>query len=85
MQALKCLPLIKSRCLELQISFEAITDYFAKLHPFCQQRPIVEYCKTNNIIVQAYCPIIRGRMDNSVIHELSQKVKYIVKLTKYVS
>lgn len=31
-----------------------------KLHPFLQQREIANYCKANGIIVQAYCPIIRG-------------------------
>jgi len=31
-----------------------------ELHPFCQQKPIVEYCKANSIVVQAYCPIVRG-------------------------
>ncbi|KAI0365615.1 Aldo/keto reductase [Pilatotrama ljubarskyi] len=44
-----------------------------ELHPLCQQRPIVKYCKEKGIIVQAYCPIIRGRMDHPVIIELSQK------------
>ncbi|KAJ3567315.1 hypothetical protein NP233_g6447 [Leucocoprinus birnbaumii] len=31
-----------------------------ELHPFLQQREIAAYCKANNIIIQAYCPIIRG-------------------------
>ncbi|KAJ7901991.1 Aldo/keto reductase [Mycena olivaceomarginata] len=35
-----------------------------ELHPLCQQRPIVEYCKANSIVIEAYCPIIRGQMDN---------------------
>lgn len=31
-----------------------------ELHPFLQQHEIAAYCKVNNIIIQAYCPIIRG-------------------------
>ncbi|KAL8647834.1 MAG: hypothetical protein Q9210_005323 [Variospora velana] len=31
-----------------------------ELHPWCQQREIVEYCNSHNIIVQAYCPLVRN-------------------------
>lgn len=31
-----------------------------ELHPWCQQREIVAYCKENGILVQAYCPIVRN-------------------------
>ncbi|RKF63106.1 putative oxidoreductase C2F3.05c [Golovinomyces cichoracearum] len=31
-----------------------------ELHPFCQQREIVSFCHKNNIVVEAYCPIVRG-------------------------
>ncbi|KIK46796.1 hypothetical protein CY34DRAFT_799952 [Suillus luteus UH-Slu-Lm8-n1] len=44
-----------------------------ELHPFCQQKPIVEYCTKNNIIVQAYSPLVRGAFDNPVIQELATK------------
>lgn len=45
-----------------------------ELHPFCQQSPIVKYCKAHNIVVQAYCPIIRGkRMDHHVLQDLATK------------
>jgi len=44
-----------------------------ELHPFCQQRPIVAYCQKHSIVVQAYCPIIRGNMDHEVINALSKK------------
>jgi diketogulonate reductase-like aldo/keto reductase len=46
-----------------------------QLHPFCQQKEIVKYCTANNIIVQAYCPIIRGRMDDPIIQEVATKVR----------
>ncbi|KAH8102048.1 Aldo/keto reductase [Cristinia sonorae] len=35
-----------------------------ELHPLCKQRPIVNYCNANSIAIEAYCPIIRGRLDN---------------------
>ncbi|KAG1792767.1 NADP-dependent oxidoreductase domain-containing protein [Suillus plorans] len=44
-----------------------------ELHPFCQQKPIVEYCRKNNIVVQAYSPLVCGALDNPVIQELSTK------------
>ncbi|KAG2135555.1 NADP-dependent oxidoreductase domain-containing protein [Suillus cothurnatus] len=44
-----------------------------ELHPFCQQKPIVEYCRKNNIVVQAYTPLVRGAFDNPLIQELSTK------------
>ncbi|RDB24887.1 hypothetical protein Hypma_007759 [Hypsizygus marmoreus] len=46
-----------------------------EIHPFCQQRPIVSYCREHSVVVQAYCPIIRGRMDHPVITELAEKYK----------
>ncbi|KAL4081116.1 NADP-dependent oxidoreductase domain-containing protein [Scleroderma citrinum] len=44
-----------------------------ELHPFCQHRPIVEYCRAHSIVVQAYCPLIRGRMDHPVIQQVANK------------
>ncbi|KAH9860774.1 hypothetical protein J1614_012107 [Plenodomus biglobosus] len=32
-----------------------------ELHPWCQQRDVVKYCQDNNIIIQAYCPIVRNQ------------------------
>ncbi|KAL8726118.1 MAG: hypothetical protein Q9166_006910 [cf. Caloplaca sp. 2 TL-2023] len=31
-----------------------------ELHPWNQQRDIVSYCRTHNIIIQAYCPLVRN-------------------------
>ncbi|KAJ9106749.1 hypothetical protein QFC19_003061 [Naganishia cerealis] len=31
-----------------------------QLHPHLQQHDIVEYCKSHDIHVQAYCPLLRG-------------------------
>ncbi|KDR75168.1 hypothetical protein GALMADRAFT_98395 [Galerina marginata CBS 339.88] len=44
-----------------------------ELHPFCQQKPIVKYCQVNNIVVQAYCPILRGQMGHPVIQKIASK------------
>ncbi|KAJ7497447.1 NADP-dependent oxidoreductase domain-containing protein [Mycena latifolia] len=46
-----------------------------ELHPLCQQNPIVKYCKDNSIVVQAYCPIIRGKMDLDVVTKIATKHK----------
>jgi len=44
-----------------------------ELHPLCQQRPVVSYCLQNSIVVQAYCPVIRGKMDHPVIQEVAKQ------------
>ncbi|THG93976.1 hypothetical protein EW026_g7394 [Hermanssonia centrifuga] len=44
-----------------------------EIHPYCQNRPIVEYCKKNGIVLQAYCPLIRGQFDNPLFVELADK------------
>ena len=46
-----------------------------ELHPFCQQKPIVEYCEKNGIVVEAYCPLVRGKFDNPVLQKVSKKVR----------
>ncbi|KAH9965877.1 Aldo/keto reductase [Russula dissimulans] len=44
-----------------------------ELHPFCQQKIIVDYCRTHGIVVQAYTPLVQGRFENPVLQELSKK------------
>lgn len=45
-----------------------------ELHPFCQQRSIVEWCRSHNVIVQAYCPLMRGeRWDHPLLKVLAEK------------
>jgi diketogulonate reductase-like aldo/keto reductase len=47
-----------------------------ELHPWCQQREIVEYCKSNDIIVQAYCPLVKAKpeyFNNEVIVQVAKK------------
>ncbi|KAH0586647.1 hypothetical protein H2248_007863 [Termitomyces sp. 'cryptogamus'] len=45
-----------------------------ELHPFCQQKPIVEYCKEHGIAISAYCPLVRGDFRNSVFQEVAKEV-----------
>jgi diketogulonate reductase-like aldo/keto reductase len=48
-----------------------------ELHPFCQQRPITEYCDKHGIVVEAYCPLVRGAFDDPVLQEVSKKVRIL--------
>ncbi|KAI5479680.1 aldo-keto reductase [Pseudohyphozyma bogoriensis] len=46
-----------------------------ELHPWCQQQPIVDYCKQHGIVVEAYCPIVRGqRFEDPTLVEVAKKV-----------
>lgn len=44
-----------------------------ELHPLCQQRAIVAYCRAHGIAVQAYAPLVRGRWDEPLFHALAAK------------
>ncbi|PVF95088.1 Aldo/keto reductase [Serendipita vermifera] len=45
-----------------------------ELHPFCQQKEIVKWCEDHGVVVQAYCPLIRGRRwDNPTLARLAEK------------
>jgi len=44
-----------------------------ELHPFCQQQDIVDYCIKHNIVVQAYCPVIRGKLSQPILLDLAEK------------
>ncbi|KAI5849300.1 NADP-dependent oxidoreductase domain-containing protein [Morchella snyderi] len=35
-----------------------------ELHPWCQQREVVDYCKKNGIVVQAYAPLVRAQKND---------------------
>ncbi|KAL1957633.1 hypothetical protein VTO42DRAFT_5610 [Malbranchea cinnamomea] len=35
-----------------------------ELHPWCQQRKTVEYCKSHGIVIEAYCPLVRNYKAN---------------------
>ncbi|KAI5857247.1 NADP-dependent oxidoreductase domain-containing protein [Tricharina praecox] len=45
-----------------------------ELHPFNTQREIVEFCRAEGIVIEAYSPLVRGlRFEHPVIVELSKK------------
>jgi len=47
-----------------------------QLHPFCQQREIVDYCRQNGIVLQAYSPLIqarKGMFDHPTITAIANK------------
>ena len=47
-----------------------------ELHPWCQQREIVDYCNKHGIVVQAYCPIVRAekkRFEDPVLVSICKK------------
>lgn len=47
-----------------------------KLHPWCQQRDLVQYCQRHYIIIQAYSPLAIGsRMSDPVLTSIAAKHK----------
>ena len=44
-----------------------------ELHPFCQQRETVEYCRTNQIVVEAYSPFAHGAIMQDLFNNQTLK------------
>jgi len=45
-----------------------------EIHPWVPRDDIVEWCKKRNIVVEAYCPLVRGqRMDAKELQPLTKK------------
>ncbi|KAF2717189.1 Aldo/keto reductase [Polychaeton citri CBS 116435] len=45
-----------------------------ELHPWTQQREIVEYCQKNGITVEAYCPLVRNqKKDDPTLVAIAKK------------
>lgn len=45
-----------------------------QLHPWCQQRECVSYCQKQDIVVEAYCPIVRNqKAKDKTLVSLAQK------------
>lgn len=47
-----------------------------ELHPWCQQRDIVDYCREKGIVVQAYCPLVRAEekhLKNPTLVKIAEK------------
>ncbi|KAJ5176717.1 Aldo/keto reductase subgroup [Penicillium canariense] len=48
-----------------------------ELHPWCQQRTIVAYCKQHGIVVEAYSPIVRNyKANDPTLVEVAQKYSH---------
>lgn len=47
-----------------------------QLHPWCQQCEVVEYCKSNNILIEAYCPLVRNqKAHDKTLNDIATKHK----------
>ncbi|KZM23237.1 uncharacterized protein EKO05_0008289 [Ascochyta rabiei] len=45
-----------------------------ELHPWCQQKDAVEYCQKNNIVVEAYCPLVRNqKAEDQTLSSIAKK------------
>jgi diketogulonate reductase-like aldo/keto reductase len=45
------------------------------LHPWTQQRAVVQYCEQNGIAIEAYCPIVRNRKaTHPTLVEIAEKL-----------
>ncbi|EJD41247.1 Aldo/keto reductase [Auricularia subglabra TFB-10046 SS5] len=47
-----------------------------ELHPFCQQKEIVEWCRKHGVLVQAYCPVIRmvpDKVEHPTVVKIAKK------------
>ena len=44
-----------------------------ELHPQYVQRDAVNYCKDHRMIIEAWSPLIRGRLDHPLLHKLAEK------------
>lgn len=47
------------------------TPKLFQLHPYCQQRTIVDYCKEKGIVIEAYSPLVRGKLGDDAIKEIA--------------
>ncbi len=52
----------------------ANADAGVQLHAFSQQREIVDYCKKNGIVVEAYCPLVRNtKAKDPTLNEIAKR------------
>lgn len=60
--------------LRLDDFFRVVVADPLKLHPWCQQREIVDYCNTHKIIVEAYSPLVRNyKANDSTLLDLAKR------------
>ncbi|KAK4118168.1 glycosyltransferase family 8 protein [Parathielavia appendiculata] len=47
---------------------------YGQLHPWLQQREIVEYCQKHGIVVEAYCPLVRNtKVEDATLGGIARK------------
>ena len=47
---------------------------YEQLHPWCQQQEICDYCSKNDIIIEAYCPLVRNqKADDTTLVSVADK------------
>lgn len=45
-----------------------------ELHPWLQQREVVEYCQKNGVVIEAYCPLVRNqKAEDPVLSGIASK------------
>lgn len=44
-----------------------------ELHVNLQQQKLIDFCKSKGIVVEAYSPLARGNLDNSVVKKIAEK------------
>ena len=67
------LPSTRSRYVRRQPQLFTDTDA-SQLHPWCQQKDAVKYCQDNNIVVEAYCPLVRNqKASDPTLQSIAQK------------
>ena len=55
-------------------SMQTLTSCSIQLHPWNQQRTIVEYCNQNGIVIEAYCPLVRNlKAHDQTLVDMSKK------------
>ena len=57
-------------CIIWERSSDALT-LVLQLHPYCQQKVIVDYCKQRGIAIEAYSPLVRGQIEEDAIKEIA--------------
>lgn len=70
----RCGRLQSTRSRYVLLETSSYTIDIRQLHPWCQQKEAVKYCKDNNIVVEAYCPLVRNqKADDATLQSIAKK------------